>query len=64
MRLVELAVQDLRDAVTQYTLLCERSKYGVARYGLDDIPRYYTKESIKRRIVQIRQDLLMLEGRL
>lgn len=64
MRLVELAVKDLSDAVTQYSLACERSKYGKAAYGVDEIPRYYTKESIIRRIVQIRQDLLILEGRL
>lgn len=64
MRLVELAVKDLSDAVTQYSIACKRSKYGKAAYGLDEIPRYYTRESIIRRIVQIRQDLLTLEGRL
>lgn len=63
-RLVELAVKDLRDAVLFYAKACDKSRYGVARYGVDEIPRYYSKESIMRRVKQIRQDLLLLERKL
>ena len=59
-RLVELAVKDLREAVYFYAHAQEKKDYKTPRAGYD-IPRCYSKESIKRRVTQIRQDLLLLE---
>ena len=58
MKLLKLAVQDMSDAVHVY----EKAKadYGYIYAGAN-VPKYCSKESIKRRITQIRQDLLVLE---
>lgn len=58
MKMLALAVKDLEDAVKTY----EKAKTdkGSPVY-VWDVPRHCTKEAIKRRITQIRQDLLMLE---
>lgn len=53
MQLIKYAVRDLNEAVTVYDAECEQP-----------LPPYHSRESIKRRIVQIRQDLLMLEKEL
>lgn len=61
MKLVYLAMNDLSEAVKLYEK--EAEKFGERRW-LFNIPRCCTKEAIKRRITQIRQDLLLLEKEL
>ena len=62
MQLIKYAVRDLQEAVTAYNAAIEgnNNKWG---YGLG-LPNHQSREAIKRRIVQIRQDLLMLEKEL
>ena len=58
MNLINLGVKDLEEAVRAYE--CEREKNpntGDYRLGLPD---YHTRESISRRIVQLRHDLLQI----
>lgn len=58
MKLIMLATQDLNDAVIAY------EKARKVNPETDDVwwnhPRYHTRESIRRRIKQLRQDLLQL----
>ena len=58
MKLIVLATQDLNDAVNAY------EKARKVNPETDDVwwnlQRYHTRESIKRRIRQLRQDLLLL----
>lgn len=58
MVLVTMSAQDLEEAVRAY----EKAKKDSGRVWAGyEVPMYHSKESIKRRIVQMRQDLLMLE---
>ena len=57
-QMLRLTTKDLFEAVEVYTASA-RSKLG---YGWVPLP--YTKEAIKRRITQLRQDLLLLEKEL
>ena len=57
-KLLTLAVKDLKEAVEVYENAKSENRCTYAGY---DVPRHCSKESIKRRIVQIRQDLLMIE---
>lgn len=58
MVLVTMSAQDLEEAVRAY----ETAKKDSGRVWTGyEVPKYHSKESIKRRIVQMRQDLLMLE---
>lgn len=61
--LIMLAAKDLEEAVYAYAIAQEHSVTGrvYAGYG---IPLYYSKESIERRIVQMRQDLNILREEL
>lgn len=61
MKMLVLATKDLEDTVEAY----EKAKAdkGSAVY-VWDVPRHYTKEAVKRRITQIRRDLLLLEKEL
>lgn len=58
MKLIMLATQDLNDAVIAY------EKARKVNPETDDVwwnlPRYHTRESIRRRINQLRQDLLQI----
>lgn len=58
MKLIMLATQDMNDAVNAY------EKARKLNPETDDVwwnlPRYHTRESIQRRIRQLRQDLLQL----
>ena len=58
MVLVKMSAQDLGEAVADYEKSKKDHGHTWAGYGL---PLYHSKESIKRRIVKMRQDLLMLE---
>ena len=61
MKMLALAAKDLEEAVQVY----EKAKAdkGSPVY-VWDVPRHCTREAIKRRITQIRQDLLALEREL
>ena len=61
--LIMLAAKDLEEAVSAYAMAKDHSITGrvYAGYG---IPLHYSKESIERRIVQIRQDLNILREEL
>lgn len=61
MKLIMLAAKDLEEAVME----CAKAK-GDKRFAWSgyDGPKHYSPESIRRRIVQLRQDLLMLEKEL
>lgn len=61
MHMIALATKDLLDAVK--TLEKAKKERGGRAYSWD-VPRHCTKEAIKRRITQIRQDLLLLEKEL
>lgn len=56
MQLINLATKDLKEAVNTY--LSESKK------GRDMVPKSCTKSAIKRRITQLRADLLVLEEEL
>ena len=58
MKLIALAVQDLEEAVNAYEAEKENTKWVRAGY---EVPMHYSKESIMRRITQLRQNLWMLE---
>lgn len=58
MKLLTLAAKDLDDAVKVYEKAKAENKYVYARC---DVPKHCSKEAIKRRITQLRQDLLLLE---
>lgn len=58
MVLLMMSMQDLEEAVRAYEEAKEM--HGAATGGYT-VPLYHSKESIKRRIVKMRQDLLMLE---
>ena len=58
MVLLMMSMQDLEEAVKAYD---EANEMNGAALGGYTVPMYYSKESIKRRIVGMRQDLLMLE---
>lgn len=57
MVLLMMSTQDLEEAVRAYETAKE--EYGRVWAGYA-VPIYHSRESIKRRIVQMRQDLLML----
>ena len=61
MKMLALAVKDLDEAVKVYEKVKAEDHYTCAGCN---IPMHCTKESIKRRITQIRQDLLLLEKEL
>ena len=58
MNLIKLGVKDLEEAVCAYE--CARKKNPNTWDYLLDLPNYHKRESIYRRIVQLRQDLLQL----
>jgi hypothetical protein len=58
MKLLTLAVKDLKEAVEVYEKAKSENRRTYAGY---DVPKHCSKEAIKRRIKQIRQDLLELE---
>ena len=59
MKLIQLAVKDLDAAVKVYEKAKAENR-GVAYAGYE-VPMHCSKEAIKRRITQIRQDLLQME---
>ena len=61
MKMLSLAAKDLNDAVTVYGKAKAENKYVCAGYT---VPMHCSKEAIKRRITQMRQDLLLLEKEL
>lgn len=61
MKLLTLTAKDLNDAVTVYGNAKAEVKYGQV---WRDVPMHCSKEAIKRRITQMRQDLLLLEKEL
>lgn len=58
MKMIMLAAKDLEDAVKVYAKVVAEDRY---TYPGCNIPLHCTKEAIKRRITQMRQDLLLLE---
>lgn len=58
MKLIKHGVKDLEEAVCAYEY--ERKKNPNTLDYLWGLPNYHTRESIYRRIVQLRQDLLQL----
>ena len=58
MNLIKLGVKDLEEAVRAYE--CARKNNPNTLDYLLELPNYHTRESIYRRIVQLRQDLLQL----
>ena len=56
--MIKLGVKDLEEAVCAYEYA--RKKHPNTRDYLLELPKYHTRESINRRIVQLRQDLLQL----
>ena len=61
MKLLTLAAKDLNDAVNVYGKAKAEDKYV---YAGCTVPMHCSKEAIKRRITQMRQDLLLLEKEL
>lgn len=59
MKLLTLAVKDLKEAVEVYEKAKSENRCTYAGY---DVPKHCSKEALKRRIKQIRQDLLQLEA--
>ena len=58
MKLIKLGVKDLEESVCAYEYARKKNpNTGDYLWGLPD---YHTRESIYRRIVQLRQDLLQL----
>ena len=58
MNMIKLGVKDLEEAVRAYE--CARENNPNTWDYLWGLPNYHTRESIYRRIVQLRQDLLQL----
>lgn len=58
MKLLMLAVKDLYDAVNVYEKAKAENRW--VRAG-NEVPMHCSKNAIKRRIAQMRQDLLLLE---
>lgn len=58
MNLIKLGVKDLEEAVCAYEYA--REKHPNTWDNLWGLPNYHRRESIYRRIVQLRQDLLQL----
>ena len=58
MKLIKLGVKDLEEAVCAYEYARKKNPNTVDY--LWGLPDYHTRESIYRRIVQLRQDLLQL----
>lgn len=59
MKLIKLGVKDLDEAVCAYE--CARKSFPEDKWDyLWGLPKYHTRESILRRIKQLRQDLLQL----
>ena len=58
MKLLMLTAKDLDDAVKAYEKAKAEVRWIRAGY---EVPMHHSKEAIKRRIVQMRQDLLLLE---
>lgn len=58
MNLIKLCVKDLEEAVRAYE--CARINNPNTWDYLWGLPNYHSRESIYRRIVQLRQDLLQL----
>ena len=63
MKLISLSLKDLADAIEVYDKAEREMKNGAKSWQVYK-PNYYSKEAIKRRITQIRQDLLLLEKEL
>lgn len=61
--LLMLAAKDLEEAVKAYAKAQKESPHGYVWAG-NNIPLYYSKEAIERRIVQMRQDLHILREEL
>lgn len=61
--LIMLAAKDLEEAVIAYAMAKDHSITGRVYAGVG-IPLHYSKESIERRIVQLRQDLNILREEL
>ena len=59
MKLIQLAVKDLNEAVNAYENARKVNPETSDVWW--QLPRYHTRESIRRRIKQLRQDLLQLE---
>lgn len=59
MKLLTLAVKDLKEAVEVYEKAKSENRCTYTGY---DVPKHCSKEALKRRIKQIRQDLLQLEA--
>lgn len=57
--LIMLAAKDLEEAVKAYAKAAKEAPHGYV-YAGTCVPMHYSKESIERRIVQMRQDLNML----
>ncbi len=57
-KLIKLGVKDLEEAVNAYEHARE-TNHGAFDYWWN-LPHHHTRESICRRIVQLRQDLLLL----
>lgn len=58
LKMLMLAIEDFEAAVKEYEKAKACNLW--VRAGVN-IPMHYSKEAIKRRITQIRQDLLILE---
>lgn len=56
-KLIVLETNELEEAVSAYEKAKPERKY---TYEYVDVPRCHSKEAVKRRITQLRQDLLML----
>ena len=63
MKLISLSLKDLADAIDVYDKARREIENGAKSWQVYK-PNYYSKEAIKRRITQIRQDLLLLEKEL
>ena len=59
-KLIVLATKDLEEVVNVYEKAAAASSTGYVYAGYE-VPKHHSKETIKRRITQIRHDLLMLE---
>lgn len=61
--LIMLAAKDLNEAVNAYAKAAGNAPHGWVQASIN-VPLYHSKEAIERRIVQMRQDLLMLREEL
>lgn len=65
MKLISLSLKELAEAVDAYAKAKEKAEKDGKPWAISwYTERHYTKEAIKRRITQIRQDLLLLEKEL